>query len=279
MIELDTEIVEEKTFTLFDRKVQVIILNINNEKSNLPKPTYEVQILGKSMTKWVEDSMKDYPVTVINALMENDVTTVIAPYLTDSDYTVVLYCDTPLLTKDTIENALDYVSAKGMQVCKLDRGYIFSTQYVKNADKIYAPKAYSFNPDEFFAVTNVASLVKVTEILQQRINDFHIRRGVAILQPATTTIGPYVRIGNGVVIMGNNTIMGETILSDNVVLKENNMLRDAIILQGASIKASVVRNSVVMENAEVMPFCNIENNSIVKKGEKVASFSNFNNRR
>ena len=203
---LDEIITEEKPiFTLFDRTVQVIVLNINNEKSNLSKPTYNVEILGKSISNWVVDAMQDYPVTVVNASIENDVTSVINPYLKESDYVVVLYCDTPLITRETVDNALDYVCAKSMQVCKLDRGYIFSTEYIRTAEKIYSPKAYSFNPDEFFAVTNVAGVVRATEILQQRINDFHIRRGVAILQPASTIIAPSVRIGKGVVIMGNNT--------------------------------------------------------------------------
>lgn len=280
MIDLDIETVEKPIVNLFDRKVQVIVLNIDNEKSNLPtKPTYNIEILGKKMTQWVVDAMEGYTVNVVNASAENDIISVIMPYVKDSDYVVVLYCDTPLITKQTIEMALDFVCAKNMQVCKLDRGYIFATEYLRTAEKIYAPRSESFNPDEFFAITNVASLVKATELLQQKINDFHIRRGVAILQPSTTAIGASVSIGTGVTIMGNNTIMGNSVLSDNVTVKENNMLDNAILLKGSSVKASVVKDSVLMENSEVQAFCVIENNSVVKVGESVVSFSHFDNRR
>lgn len=274
---METVVEVEKTAVKKDVDVHVIILNINNDSLATSCPSYARKILGKPMNKWVADAVSKYYTTMVECNKENDIISTILPHLINSSYTAVLYCDTPLLTTKALEEALEYVTVKDIQVCKLERGYIFYTDYLLHAKKIYTPQTYTFNSQDFFAVTSPVAFMQAVEILRMRILHFHLAEGVTFADMNSVTIEPQVRIGKGVVISQNNIITGESIISDNVVLHPNNVLDNAIIFDRACISGSTIRNSIVMEDAVVMPYCSIVNSSIVAKNEEVKSFSNLNN--
>ncbi len=274
---METVVEVEKVAVKKDVDVHVIILNIDNDSLVTTVPSYERNILGKPMNKWVADAVSKYHTTMVECNKENDIISTIIPHLINSKYTAVLYCDTPLLTAHSFEEVLEYVLIKDIQVCKLERGYVFYTDYLLHAQKIYTPQTYTFNSQDFFAVTSPAALMQAIETLRMRILHFHLAGGVMFADMNSVTIEPKVRIGKGVVISQNNVITGESIISDNVVLQPNNVLENAIIFDRAYISGSTIRNSIVMEDAVVMPYCNIVNSSIVGKNEEIKSFSNLNN--
>ena len=251
-------------FTSKEKGVNVIILKINNPELCIgPEPSYELDLLGKPIYSWVADACRGRKITYVETSQDADIISLITPYLDDSAYTMVLYCDTPLLSPKTILSVLDYVIAKDMQVCKLERGYVFNTEYLRSATKIYAPQTYNFNTQDFMAVTNFGSLALVRDVLRQRINAFHMANGVNIIDPKSTYIEAPVKIGRGVTICQNSVIKGQSVISEGCYVRENCVIRDSVMFKGSQAIFSIIDNSIIMEDANVIN-STVINSSVVK---------------
>lgn len=275
---MEIEIEEEVQVTAQEKEnpVHVIILKIHNPNLCDAK-SYDLPILGKSMVGWVQNATRDFPTTLVDCGINDDVFTTIMPYLNQSKITVVLYSDTPLLTGGTVAQIVDYFTMKDMRVCKLSRGFVFDTQYFKTASKIFAPQAYNFNEEEFYPAVNFFALSNITNTLKNRIDRFHMNNGVYVMDVNSTVIEPDVVIGRNVIIYPNNYIKGDTVISDSVVLKENNVLESVVLLAGTCVAGSVVKNSVLSENVTVHPYCTILNKSMVGKNSVIHSFVELDN--
>ena len=97
-----------------------------------------------------------------------------------------------------------------------------------------------------------------TNILKNRILDFHLHNGVFIEDKNSTFIDASVIIESGVKIEPNNVLKGETYIGKNVVLEPNNTILSSIISSGCDIKSSYIKNSKITENMVVGPFELIE---------------------
>lgn len=267
------EEIQSKEYTAQDGgDFDVIILKINNPAFKLTnKNSYDISILGKSMLEWVKNAVNEYNVCEVECDATSSIFEVTKPYLKNSKYTIILYVDTPLITKNTINDILTYVTSKGLKVCKLNRGFVFDTQYLKTCEKIYSLNTYSFNEQDFMPAVNMEELNKITAILQYRINQFHMSNGVQLIKPETLIIEADVVIGNNVVIYPFNELRGECVIGNNVTLYSNNSIVNSIIFDNCQIEKSVINASVVKSNCNIMPFCNIFNNSLVNEGNTLYS--------
>lgn len=266
------EIQSKQYFEKRDTSVDVILLKINNPVFKLVgKNSYDIDILGKTMLDWVRLAVADYNVTEIECGIDCTILETVRPYVKDGKYTVILYSDTPLITSNTINDIVTYVMAKGLKVCKLNRGFVFETEYLKNCDKIYSLNTYAFNEQDFTAAVNFSELNKITTILQYRINEFHMQNGVQLIKPETLTIEADVVIGNNVIIYPFNELKGETVIGDNVILQSSNSITNSIIFENCSVSHSTIADSVVKENCKILSYCNIYDNSLVNAGNELAS--------
>lgn len=267
------EEIQSREYTAQDGgEFDVIILKINNPAFKLTnKNSYDISILGKSMLDWVKNAVNDYNMCEVECDATSSIFEVTKPYLKNSKYTIILYADTPLITKNTINDILTYVTGKGLKVCKLNRGFVFDTEYLKTCEKIYSLNTYSFNEQDFMPAVNMEELNKITAILQYRINQFHMSNGVQLIKPETLIIEADVVIGNNVVIYPFNELRGECVIGNNVTLYSNNSIVNSIIFDNCQIEKSAINASVVKSNCNIMPFCNIFNNSLVNEGNTLYS--------
>lgn len=266
------EIQSKEYFEKNDTSVDVILLKIDNPVFKLVgKKSYDIELLGKTMINWVKLAVQEYNVTEIECSIDSTILDTVKPYLKDGKYTVILYSDTPLITQNTINDIITYVMAKGLKVCKLNRGFVFETEYLKTCEKIYSLNTYSFNEQDFMPAINFNELNKITAILQYRINEFHMQNGVQLIKPETLTIEADVVIGNNVVIYPFNELKGETVIGDNVTLYSNNSISNSIIFENSTVEHSTISDSVIKENCKILSYCNIYDNSLVNMDKELAS--------
>lgn len=262
-----------------ENSVDVIVLKINNPAFKLTeKNSYDISILGKSMVNWVLDAVNEFSVTEVECEINSPIIDLARKYLKGGKYTIILYSDTPLITKNTINDIITYALSKELKVCKLMRGFVFETEYLKNTDKFYSINTYTFNEQDFLPVLNFIELNKIHQILQQRINNYHLTNGVQLIKPETITIEADVVIGNNVVIEPNVILKGETALSDGVYIGSNSTIFSSIVFENTTINNSVIEKSVIKENCMIEPFCTIQNNSIVHSGLKVSAGTHLNHK-
>jgi len=146
---------------------------------------------------------------------------------------------------------MEYVSIKQLNVCKLSRGFVFDTQYLKTADKIYAPQTHYFEEEDFLAAYNFKQLAIVSDVLKNRILNFHMKEGVRFIDPSSTFIDADVLIGGNTVIYPNNHLYGTTQIGENCTLESGNFLVSSAINNNVTLYNSRIENSTIGNNCKV----------------------------
>lgn len=238
----------------------IIMLEKNPGFKGFIKP-YELTLCGKKMWEWVALASDGFSVKTTACTCESDILSLIKPLLDEHKTTVVLYCDTPLLQKSTLLEALSFFASKKMNVLKLTRGYIFDTEYIKNATSIVSTQTHYFNEEDFITVYDLKQLNFVNDILRLRILDFHLRNGVMI-ESNNVYIDADVIIEQGVKIFGDNILRGKTFIGKNCTLDGGNYIENSIISDGCKLVQSHIVSSRICENMVVGPFETIVKKSI-----------------
>ena len=250
--------------------LSAIIVKTTHEKSGVNP---NVQILGKTLVDWVKLSLPNCPYEIAVLDESRELPVALRPYVNiDSEYTLVLYSDTPLITKKTIMDALATAEANDANVIRLTRGYVFKTDFLRKVDSFLIAENYFFDEEDFITATNFKQVAIISDILRHRILSYHMERGVQIEDVASVFIGPDVRIARGVVIAPNNTLKGETILKADVKLNAGNYLEDAIIEQSATITNSHIYKSFIGSSTKVGPFAYIRPDTIIGSDCRIGDF-------
>lgn len=256
---------------LQDKSISFIVLKVDHKEFNFGSPSFLVSILGKPTISYVKKACEFVPKT--KEVDENaDVVSEIKPLLTDKEWTIVLFSDTPLLTTTTIVEAFLYAENNDLNVCKLKRGYIFKTEYIKRVDKIFEVESLNQEGDDYFEVKTLENLVEATAIMKDRIVKHLMAGGVQIIDPLSTYIESQVVIGKGTTIYPNVALMGSTQIGTDSIVGFGCTLKHAVIGNKCNIQNSMVTNSVVLDST-LVESSRIENNSLVEKNCVVKHYS------
>lgn len=262
--------VQEEKQQINNANCDCIIL-LDNSFQLSGKKAYDYPLCGQSMYLWVSRACPSKP-TLVNFHQDDDLLETIRPLLKDSEYTLVLYSDTPLVTANGVKQILEFASQKSLAVCKLARGWVLKTEYAKNASSLYALTSYDVCANELFRVDNVDNLVKASNVLQSRINKYHIANGVNIQAPFSTYIECSVAIESGAIIEPFTKISGTTTIGANSKICSNVNIIDGKIDQNAIIKSgTTLVRSAVLDNAIVGASCVVTNKSVIGEESIVAS--------
>ena len=240
--------------------------------------TGNISILGKTMLEWVSLSLCEMPVVAI----DNDDSVPLPALIRDSldadkEYTVVLYSDTPLITRRTVKAALEEARLNNLNVLRMTRGFVFKTDYIMTAEKIYTDKTYYYDEQDFITVYGFSQLAYIIDILKKRILDYHTNRGVQLEDEVSTFIGCEVSIGEGVVIGAGNNIIGKTVIKDGARIGRDNNIEDCIISENASVEKSKMVHSYIGKNTSVGPFANLRKDNIVGDNCHIGDFVELKN--
>lgn len=253
---------EQKEQNWLNEDVLVIILLNKNFDFVVSRTPYDIDICGKKMWEWVALSCGDCEIKTTVCTEESDILTLIKPYLNNKKWTFVLYSDTPLFSNKTFVSVMEYVRAKQVNVLKLERGYVFDTEYIKNAESLISIPSKEFGTSKDFIVVNdTKSLYDVTQIIKNRILDYHVSNGIIFADKNSVFIDANVIIESGTKIKQNNSLLGLTYIGKNCIIEPNNVIKDSIISNNCEIKYSYIENSRISENIIVGPFESVINKS------------------
>ncbi|MET2743834.1 bifunctional UDP-N-acetylglucosamine diphosphorylase/glucosamine-1-phosphate N-acetyltransferase GlmU [Staphylococcus caprae] len=136
-------------------------------------------------------------------------------------------------------------------------------------------KAEIYHTDDFDEIMGVNDRVMLSEAekaFQKRINDFHMRNGVTILDPNSTYIGPDVEIGMDTTIEPGVRIGGHTTIGEDVLIGQYSEINNSTIHSNANIKQSIIIDSIVGEKTKVGPFAQLRPGSNLGADVKVGNF-------
>ena len=260
-----------------DVSVTCIVLLVNSEQMPAKEGSYNVDLLGNPMFQYVVRACPSVPTCIKFDEQTESVLKVIKPYIKDTEYTLILFSDTPLITRANVLNILDFAKAKGLNVCKLTRGFVFKNEYIKRVDEIYAPSTYYFEEEDFMMAVSYKQLYIISEILKNRIVSFHMQNGVYFKAPDSTYIDANVSIGAGTVIEPFVRMTGDTDIQENAFIGAGSTLISAKVFEGAKILGAYVDGGIVMNKAKVKNGAKLLSQTAIKEGVEIGEDSIISN--
>ena len=134
-----------------------------------------------------------------------------------------------------------------------------------------------YDSTETMAVDNRIRLAEAQKIMGQRINNYHLERGVTIIDPDNAYIGPHVSIDRDVIIYPGNVVEGHTTIGRGTMLLPNNRILDSTIGRDTEIQNSVILKSRVEDRATVGPFAYLRPGSHIGEGVRIGDFVEIKN--
>jgi len=239
--------------------------------------TSQIQVLGKSMLDWVRLSLGDSFYAAVDYDPNAPLPRLLKPYIIPSQYTLVLFSDTPLISRKTVLDAVYELDNSSEDFIKLTRGYVFRTDYLLSIESIHGGQHRFFDEEDFLTAFSFKQVAMVTEVLKNRIISYHMAQGVQFDDPMTSYIGCDVVIEQGAKIGPNTSIKGKSLIKAGAILESGCNLDSCIIEEGAVIKNSYIERSLIGKNTSVGPYANIRPGTKVGAGCKIGNFVEIKN--
>lgn len=125
---------------------------------------------------------------------------------------------------------------------------------------------------ETIGINDRVALAEAENMMKKRINEKHLRNGVAIMDPEQTYIGPNVTIEQDVVIYPGSMIFGETHIATDAVIGPNSEISNCTVGKGSVIRQSVVNDSKIGEATNIGPFSHIRPGTVTGKDVRVGNY-------
>ncbi|RKI04484.1 bifunctional UDP-N-acetylglucosamine diphosphorylase/glucosamine-1-phosphate N-acetyltransferase GlmU [Corallococcus sp. AB038B] len=135
------------------------------------------------------------------------------------------------------------------------QGEYYLTDLVEMAAKLGPVGAVDADATETAGVNDKVELAARARVLQQRINEAHMRAGVSIQDPATAYIEEGITIGTDTEIGPSVSLMAGTVIGKNVTIGQGSVLTASHVADGTHIKPySVLEEARVGERCIIGPF-------------------------
>ena len=126
-------------------------------------------------------------------------------------------------------------------------------------------------------INDRVDLATVREIAQRGIHERHMRAGVTIVDPRSTTIEADVTIGRDTVIEPACFLRGATTIGENVTIGALTTAIDSQIADGATVLRSHLDQATVGPNALVGPFAYLRPGAVLHDRAKAGTFVEIKN--
>ncbi|HLR08585.1 MAG TPA: bifunctional UDP-N-acetylglucosamine diphosphorylase/glucosamine-1-phosphate N-acetyltransferase GlmU [Bacillota bacterium] len=126
--------------------------------------------------------------------------------------------------------------------------------------------------DETIGINDRVALARAEKVMRKRINEYHMRNGVTIVDPDHTYIESDVTIGQDAVIYPGSFIKGDTVIESGAEIGPHTEIDHCTVGAGTQIRHSVVKDSKIGRHVQVGPFAHIRPDTDVKNEAKIGNF-------
>ena len=110
---------------------------------------------------------------------------------------------------------------------------------------------------ELEGVNDRHQFADVAAALRERINEGHLDRGVALIDPTTAWIDVQVTIAADVVIEPGVTLLGTTTIGARTRVCSGSRLEAVTIGEDCTIRSSAIEGSTIASNVDIGPFAHV----------------------
>jgi len=133
------------------------------------------------------------------------------------------------------------------------------------------------DPALVLGVNDQVALAEVRLIAQRRINDAHLRNGVAIIDPATAHIGVDVTIAPDTTIEPFTILLGKTTIGAGCTVGPSTTLVDCTLHEGVTILNAHAVEAELHDGVTVGPFAYLRPGTVLRERSKVGTFVEVKN--
>ncbi len=134
--------------------------------------------------------------------------------------------------------------------------------------------------DEALGINDRRDLARVHRVLIERHLQSLMESGVTLLDPATTSIEPSVRIGADTVVHGGVSLFGHTEVGEDCVIHQGCWVRDSKVADAVQLHPySILDQAEVETDCNVGPFARLRPASLLQTGARVGNFVEIKNAR
>jgi bifunctional UDP-N-acetylglucosamine pyrophosphorylase/glucosamine-1-phosphate N-acetyltransferase len=126
-------------------------------------------------------------------------------------------------------------------------------------------------------INDRVDLATVREIAQRRIHERHMRAGVTLVDPRSTTIDAQVTIGRDTTVEPACFLRGDTRIGERVTIGALTTAIDSEIQDGATVLRSHLVNATVGPEALVGPFAYLRPGTVLHRKAKAGTFVEIKN--
>ncbi|WP_079504187.1 bifunctional UDP-N-acetylglucosamine diphosphorylase/glucosamine-1-phosphate N-acetyltransferase GlmU [Mesobacillus jeotgali] len=125
---------------------------------------------------------------------------------------------------------------------------------------------------ETLGVNDRVALAEAERTMKKRINEFHMRNGVSIIDPDNTYIGPDVAIGQDTIILPGTMLSGSTVIGSECQIGPNTEISNCKVGNNTVIRQSAAFDSSIGSEVNIGPFAHIRPDSDIHDEVKIGNF-------
>lgn len=126
--------------------------------------------------------------------------------------------------------------------------------------------------EEVLGINDRKQLLEATDVIKNRILDYHMENGVTIMDRGSVMIGEGVEIGIDTVIMPSTIIKGKTKIGKGCTIGPFSVIHNAEIGDRVSFNASQITDSKIGDNVNVGPYAYIRPGCDIGSNCKIGDF-------
>jgi bifunctional UDP-N-acetylglucosamine pyrophosphorylase/glucosamine-1-phosphate N-acetyltransferase len=130
---------------------------------------------------------------------------------------------------------------------------------------------------EILGVNSREQLALVGSIMGERINRGWMERGVTIVAPEQTFIGPDASVGADTTVWPGSIIVGATTVGCRCAIGPNTRITDSVLADDTTVEYSVVVDSKIAAGVRVGPYASLRAGTVMADGTKAGTFVEIKN--
>ncbi|AMB99178.1 bifunctional N-acetylglucosamine-1-phosphate uridyltransferase/glucosamine-1-phosphate acetyltransferase [Aerococcus urinaehominis] len=130
---------------------------------------------------------------------------------------------------------------------------------------------------EAMGVNDRVALAEANQVYYRRNNDFHMRNGVTIVDPASVFIEAGVEIGADTVIEPNVQLRGKTIIGEDCHIDSRTIITDSTIGNRVEISSSDIESAKVADDVTIGPNAHLRPGADLRAGVHIGNYVEVKN--
>ena len=126
--------------------------------------------------------------------------------------------------------------------------------------------------EETLGVNDRVALAQAEQFMKKRVNAFHMKNGVSIIDPDNTYISSDAVIGRDTVIYPGSVISGNTEIGEDTVIGPHTEIKNCKIGDRTTIRQSAAHDSEIGHDVNIGPFAHIRPDSSIGDEVKIGNF-------